>query len=131
AMIMQPLASGDLETFLSQKTLPLELSPLIEKWLGCLVVTLSFIHDHGIKHRDIKPKNILVKDGLILFSDFGSSRDCSLETGMSTDGPAYGHTKIYSAPEVIAEEKRNASADIFSLGCVFTEMVSALCGRPL
>jgi len=131
AMVMQPLASGDLEAFLSQRATPLELSPLMERWLGCLVLTLSFIHDHGVKHRDIKPKNILVNEGHILFTDFGSSRDCSLETGMSTDGPAYGHTKIYSAPEVIAAEKRNASADIFSLGCVFTEMITVSCGRSL
>jgi serine/threonine protein kinase len=131
AMVMQPLASGDLEAFLSQKTLPLELSPLIERWLGCLALTLSFIHDHGVKHRDIKPKNILVNEGQVVFTDFGSSRDCSLETGMSTDGPAYGHTRIYSAPEVMAAEKRNASADIFSLGCVFTEMISVACGRSL
>ncbi|KAF2177750.1 kinase-like protein [Zopfia rhizophila CBS 207.26] len=131
AMVMQPLASGDLEAFLTQDTLPLELSPTIEKWLGCLTATLSYIHNHGIKHRDIKPKNTLVKNGQIFFSDFGSSRDCSLETGMSTDGPVYGHTRIYSAPEVIAEERRNESADIFSLGCVFTEMISVLCGRTL
>ncbi|KAF2245617.1 kinase-like protein [Trematosphaeria pertusa] len=130
AIVMEPLASGDLDQFLSQQSRPLELSPLIEKWLGCLTVTLAFIHDHGIKHRDIKPKNILVNNGLVLFSDFGSSKLC-LETGMSTDGPAYGHTKTYSAPEVIAQERRNESADIFSLGCVFTEMVSVLCGRSL
>lgn len=129
AMVMQPLALGDLEAFLSRRTGSLELSPLIEKWLGCLAITLSFMHSHGVKHRDIKPRNILVKDKQILFSDFGSSRDCSLESGMSTDGPAYGHTKIYSAVEVIDAEKRNETADVFSLGCVFTEMVSALCGR--
>jgi tetratricopeptide (TPR) repeat protein/tRNA A-37 threonylcarbamoyl transferase component Bud32 len=129
AMVMQPLAAGDLEVFLSRRTGTLELSPLVEKWLGCLAVTLSFLHSHGVKHRDIKPRNILVNGGRILFSDFGSSRDCSLESGMSTDGPAYGHTKIYSAIEVIEAEKRNETADVFSLGCVFTEMVSALCGR--
>lgn len=35
-------------------------------------------------------------------------------------------TKKYSAPEVIAKQPRNSSSDVFSLGCVFLDMVYAL-----
>jgi len=38
---------------------------------------------------------------------------------------------MYSAPEVIAEQKRSRSADAFSLGCVFTKMLTILSGRSL
>jgi serine/threonine protein kinase len=34
-----------------------------------------------------------------------------------------------SAPEVIEEDRRGRSADIFSLGCVFAEMVTVIHGR--
>jgi len=44
----------------------------------------------------------------------------------STDGHAIGVMKLYSAPEVIAQGRRGRSADIFSLGCVFSEMVTVL-----
>jgi serine/threonine protein kinase len=46
----------------------------------------------------------------------------------STTAGATGMTRKYAAPEVIAGEPRNSSSDVFSLGCVFIEMASAL--RP-
>lgn len=36
-------------------------------------------------------------------------------------------TKTYAAPEVVRQEKRGFGADIFSLGCVFLEMLAILC----
>ncbi|OCL07175.1 kinase-like protein, partial [Glonium stellatum] len=130
AIVLEPLASADLETFLDQLELGItesQLSPLIETWLVCLTTTLAFMHGHGVRHKDIKTKNILVKGKHIIYSDFGSSRAFLEENAASTEGPAYGHTRMYSAPEVIAWERRNTSADVFSLGCVLTEMVNVLC----
>lgn len=134
AIVLEPLASADLETFLDQLEPSItesQLSPLIETWLLCLTTTLAFMHGHGVRHKDIKTKNILVKGKQIIYSDFGSSRAFLEENAASTEGPAYGHTRMYSAPEVIAWERRNTSADVFSLGCVLTEMVNVLCQRSL
>jgi serine/threonine protein kinase len=131
SIILEPLAQADLETFLDQQDPTSNLSPLLEKWILCLATTLAYMHGHGVRHKDIKTKNILVKGTQIVYSDFGSSRAFLEENAASTEGPAYGHTRMYSAPEVIAWERRNTSADVFSLGCVLTEIVSVLCGRTL
>ncbi|PSN63140.1 kinase-like protein, partial [Corynespora cassiicola Philippines] len=127
AIILQPLASCDLEAFLAMPTeTAISHSKLLWKWLRCLANTLAFIHSKGIRHKDIKTRNILVKDFEVIFADFGSSH-AFLDEGTSvTEGPAFGHTLMYCAPEVVSWEKRSRSADIFSLGCVYAEMATSL-----
>ncbi|KAF2005055.1 kinase-like protein [Amniculicola lignicola CBS 123094] len=104
--------------------------------LGCLASTVSYIHAHTTKHMDIKPQNILVRrvrpsnsravnDGpwRIYLADFGLSKSFE-ETGHSqTDGPT-ARTPKYCAPEVYNFEPRGRASDVFSLGCVFLEMLA-------
>jgi serine/threonine protein kinase len=121
-IVMDPLADCDLEAFLEQDNQHNKDS-IVWKWFLCLSNALAFIHFKGVRHKDIKPRNILVKGEEIFFADFGSSH-AFLDGGNSTtEGPSYGHTKMYCAPEVIHQGKRNRSADVFSLGCVFTELL--------
>jgi serine/threonine protein kinase len=96
---------------------------MIWKWFLCLSNALAFIHFKGVRHKDIKPRNILVKGEEIVFADFGSSYAFMDDGNSTTEGPSFGHTKMYCAPEVIHQGKRNRSADVFSLGCVFTELL--------
>lgn len=135
AIVLEPLASCDLEAFLEKLSAlddpNAEHQKLLWKWFGCLANTLAFIHSKGIRHKDIKTRNILVKDLGVIFADFGSSH-AFLDEGTSvTEGPAYGHTLMYCAPEVVSWEKRSRPADIFSLGCVFSEMATVLMGSPV
>jgi hypothetical protein len=131
-IIMEPVADCDLEAFLiqhSSKPPTRSQRKLILKWFCCLANTLAFIHSKGIRHKDIKPRNILVKGEEVIFADFGSSHAFLEEGGSTTEGPSHGHTKMYCAPEVIHQKKRNRAADIFSLGCVFTELAVWLAGH--
>jgi serine/threonine protein kinase len=123
-IVMHPLAECDLETFLERdETHTWREGQLGWKWIGCLASTLAFIHSKGVRHKDIKPRNILVSGERILFSDFGSSHAFQDDGDSTTEGPAFGHTVRYCAPEVVVEAMRNRSADVFSLGCVFTELI--------
>lgn len=49
----------------------------------------------------------------------------------STTTADSGKTWVYAAPEVASYEKRNSTADIWSLGCVFLEMVTVLKGQTI
>ncbi len=84
---------------------------------------LSYIHEHGFVHRDVKPSNIIVDDnGQVKITDLGIAR--AIEgTGITVSGIILG-TPEYMSPEQAKGEKVNASTDIYSLGIVIYEMLT-------
>lgn len=97
----------------------------IIKIINNILKAMTYIHDIGIGHGDIKPENILINNNLdIQIIDFGFSctRECIV-----------GGTLIYESPEMLNEtlnKKRVISktfqkkSDIFSLGLVFYELAN-------
>lgn len=90
---------------------------------GCLASAVAYLHSREVKHKDIKPANILIYRDTIRLTDFGTSRDFS-EQGMSaTDNGGARGTAKYFSPETATWSSPGRPADIFSLGCVFLEML--------
>lgn len=85
---------------------------------------LSFIHHHGLVHRDIKPQNIFVgADGQVTILDLGVVRDRN-EPGLTKPGAMVG-TPYYMAPEqILGTEELDRRADIYSLGAVIFELLT-------
>jgi serine/threonine protein kinase len=106
------------------------------KWIYCLAVTLKELHDRNIRHRDIKSQNILINGSNILLTDFGISFSVDGLTTAALTGTI--GTSQYEPPEALHNQTENPQTrvrtgrlgDVFSLGCVFFEMLSASC-RPL
>ena len=131
SIIMLPVAECDLHRFLGRCTdahfLRVEITYLTS-WFGCLVGALAYAHSKDIKHEDIKSRNILIKDHQPYLADFGCAQDFSgLDSSTSIDTLTTG-TPAYWAPE---SPPRGRSADVFSLGCVFSEMLSVRHKRSL
>ena len=131
-IVLTPVAdSGDLACYL-QTILDLGNPPTTEQCtvlnhaFGCLASGLAFIHKQTIRHKDIKPQNILIHQGCVIYTDFGIALDTSQLDNTTTDGTAQAFTFRYCAPEVAQSDKRNTKSDVFSLGCVFTEILSVL-----
>src|SRR5438876_6474493 len=85
---------------------------------------LSYAHTQNIVHRDIKPENILLEAGHPVVSDFGIARAISVADAsrMTGTGIVVG-TVDYMSPEQASGEEVDGRSDIFSLGCVLSEML--------
>jgi len=125
AIIMLPVADMNLQTFLENADLDDTSRSFLRPFFGCLTSALSYLHDNRIRHKDVKPSNVLIKHDQVYLTDFGTSLDW---TGCdnSTTATAPPTTPRYCAPEVMAFLERNTSSDIWSLGCVFLEMWTVL-----
>lgn len=88
---------------------------------------LSFIHHHGLVHRDIKPQNIFVSPGArVTILDLGVARDKS-NPGLTKPGAMVG-TPYYMSPEQIAgTEEIDKRTDVYALAAMTFEL---LVGRP-
>jgi serine/threonine-protein kinase len=84
---------------------------------------LSFAHQRGIVHRDVKPQNVLLNDdGLAKVTDFGIAR--SLDVGGVTQTGTVLGTSDYIAPEQARGQKVDPKTDIYSLGAVLYELLT-------
>jgi GTPase KRas protein len=125
--IVMALAEMNLGEYLQYNPRPTRDSP-VYSWIGCLATAFDYLHERKIKHQDVKPTNILIRDGQVVVADFGISRDVLTEDTTGSIGPS-AKTLMYCAPEVAASDdgfRRGRKADMFSLGCIFLEMVTAL-----
>ncbi|KAF2035592.1 kinase-like protein [Setomelanomma holmii] len=107
----------------------------LRTFFGCLARALAFIHHKNVKHMDIKPKNILVRplsnpkgEYKVYIADFGIARAYKSAQDAETNSPT-SFTRTYAAPEVASQDTRGFSADMFSLGCVFLEMMATLVSK--
>jgi formylglycine-generating enzyme required for sulfatase activity/serine/threonine protein kinase len=124
-LVMEYVAGETLQQKLDRVG-PLEVPEVLR--LGQQIAAgLAAAHALGLVHRDVKPSNILLENGIerVKISDFGLARaadDASLtQTGFIAGTP------LYMAPEQAQGEAMDQRADLFSLGSVLYMMCS---GRP-
>jgi len=133
-ILMFPVAAWDLDQFLQFDSIVEKRREMIKPWFGCLTRTLLFLHQRRMpfKHRDIKPANILIdRSGTVFLTDFGISNEYPSHQATITRGDGRFTVKYASPLMVDARSDQGMESDIFSLGCVFLEMITVLLGKEL
>lgn len=95
---------------------------------------LGYAHERGVIHRDMKPSNIMLVDGMsasdegrVKIVDFGIAKFTQLEASefqaLTRTGEVFG-SPLYMSPEQCSGSPVDQRADIYSLGCVFFEILT-------
>ncbi len=87
---------------------------------------LDYAHAQGLVHRDVKPGNILFEaDGAARLADFGFAKALvgTSSMSLSASGGMIG-TPQYIAPEIWRGKPATPATDVYSLACVFYEMLT-------
>jgi len=140
--ILRPLEIGDHE---GQPFAILPYLDTLERQLACeewqpercarvmlqLAKAVAHAHDRGVIHYDLKPANVLWcpaqdgGEGKPMIIDFDSARPLDPAEHNTTTWEGGGATPAYMAPELLSDGEATVRADIYSLGVIFHEMLTA------
>ena len=103
-LIMDPVAEMNLAVYLTCQMDSKVRQICLRRFYGCLATAMAYLHKNKIRHKDVKPQNILVKGTDVYLTDFGTSLSWSDDTRSTTSGIVGAFTKRYCSPEVADQE---------------------------
>jgi serine/threonine protein kinase/tetratricopeptide (TPR) repeat protein len=91
-----------------------------------LCLALEAAHSEGVIHRDLKPQNVLVdQEDQVFVSDFGLAKSLEVHASMMTSTGEVNGTPRYMSPEQVESGPVDHRSDLYSLGLILYEMVTA------
>jgi hypothetical protein len=133
-IVMELVAGPSLKDHLASGPLP---SAEVGSVARDLARTLSYLHEHGVVHRDVKPANVLLdavpdaaRDAPFTakLSDFGIAM--VVDSARVTSAGLTVGTANYLAPEQLRGGEIGPSVDIYSLGLLLIEAFSGVPAFP-
>jgi len=112
----------DLKALMTQMT-----QAFTQAEVKCLMLQLlsgvAYMHEHWVIHRDLKTSNLLMDNaGRLAICDFGLARKYGSPLRPYTETVV---TQWYRSPELLLGEKLYSTAvDMWSVGCIFAELLT-------
>ncbi|CAI5439455.1 unnamed protein product [Caenorhabditis angaria] len=121
AIVMQYAEGGTMERMIQEQRPEKFAEKTVLEYFTQILIALNHMHSKQIVHRDLKPQNILMnrRKTIVKLSDFGISKELSTKSAAST---VIG-TPNYLSPEICEGRSYNQKTDMWSLGCVFYELL--------
>jgi len=122
-IITEFVNGGSLHSKLEDKSIPLDWKTRVAI-LRDVSLAMTYLHAKGKMHRDLKSHNLLVTaDWKVKVCDFGLARSTDGEGGGGGNKTIVG-TNEWMAPEVLAGDNYDSSADVFSYAMVIWELLT-------
>lgn len=126
-LVMELVDGPSLKNVLQKRKKPLTPEEAV-RLVATLADALEHAHRQGVVHRDVKPSNVLLRDGRLdspVLTDFGVAR--MVEATVATDAGTTLGTPIYMSPEQGEGKSGDARSDIYALGVILYELLT---GQP-
>lgn len=127
--VMEYIDGGNLNEYIEQHNGLPEAESL--KYFKEIASALSYMHSHKMLHLDLKPSNIMLRDGSVVLIDFGLSKQYDengiAESSTTIGGGTPGYAPIEQAHNHTGKDFP-VTMDIYALGATLFKMLT--CIRP-
>eukprot|EP01128_Nolandella_sp_AFSM9_P003278 TRINITY_DN139_c0_g1_i1.p1 TRINITY_DN139_c0_g1~~TRINITY_DN139_c0_g1_i1.p1 ORF type:complete len:1008 (-),score=226.65 TRINITY_DN139_c0_g1_i1:193-3108(-) len=121
-LVLDFCGGGDLQQYLKTQKGQRVDEDTARHFMCQLAAGLRYLHEKGIVHRDLKPHNLMLSEmssvADLKIGDFGFARLAENEMNSVLGSP------LYMAPEILTGHKYSSKADLWSVGCIFYQMLN-------